>query len=90
MNQIKCGNIFFSNGKSMRMSDVIISVIDRKQPVIQIGNGDIFSTSQKLEEKRKCRSLCKFHTQLLVFYILTKLHFVSIFSAQFQISSQIL
>ena len=53
MNQIKCGNIFFSNGKSMRMSDVIISVIDRKQPVIEIGTRDIFSTSQKLEETGK-------------------------------------
>ena len=80
MNQIKCGNIFFSNGKSMRMSDVIISVIYRKQPVIEIGNGDIFSTSRKLEEKGKDRSLCKFHTQLLVFYILIQFHFVSIFS----------
>ena len=80
MNQIKCGNIFFSNGKIMRMSDVIISAIDRKQPVIEIRTRDIFSTSQKLEEKRKDRSLCKFHTQLLVFYILIQFHFVSIFS----------
>ena len=53
MNQIKCGNIFFSNGKIMRMSDVIISAIDRKQPVIEIGTRDIFSTSQKLEETGK-------------------------------------
>ena len=83
MNQIKCGNIFFSNGKIMRMSDVIISTIERKQPVIQIGNGDIFSTTQKLEENRKDRSLCKFHTQLLVFYILIKFHFVSIVSEEF-------
>ena len=74
----------------MRMRNVIISVINRKLPVIETGNGDIFSTPQKLEEKRKDGSLCKFYTQILVFYILTKLHFVSIFSAQFQISSQIL
>ena len=53
MNQIKCGNIFFSNGKIMRMSDVIISAIDRKQPVIEIRTRDIFSTSQKLEETGK-------------------------------------
>ena len=67
----------------MRMSDVIISAIDRKQPVIEIGNGDIFSTSQKLEENRKDRSLCKFHTQLLVFYILIQFHFVGIVSEAF-------
>ena len=67
----------------MRMRDVIISAINRKLPVIETGNGDIFSTSQKLEYKRKDRSLCKFYAQILVFYILIKFHFINMFSEEF-------